>query len=82
MPKAEELLLEEVGEEMDTLIDKLYANLQAGASERDRLFYIADLFDDIKEDIWYDTCHLPGEGNRIVAARMSQILESIGVKLQ
>jgi hypothetical protein len=57
-----------------TLFEKIYARLAAGLRDRPRLRYLGDAFDGIDGDIWRDSVHVPGEGNRIVAARITEFL--------
>jgi len=47
------------------------------AADRRNLFYIADTFDSYKGNLYLDFAHVPPEGNRLVAARMYEILQRL-----
>jgi lysophospholipase L1-like esterase len=46
---------------------------------RPHLFYIADVFGSYKDNLYLDFAHLPPEGNRLVAARMYEVLRRLGL---
>lgn len=46
---------------------------------RPGLYYLADLFNDERGDVYLDICHLAPAGNRLVAQRMYEILQAGGL---
>jgi len=79
LTKAEQPIRADVSDPLQRLTEGIYTRLEQGAKERKHLFYIADVFDHVDGEIWFDPVHVPGEANRIVADRIAEVLASEGI---
>jgi len=78
---AETVVKNDIAEPLEELITQTYERLKRGAEQRGRLFYIADVFDDVGGEVWFDSVHVSGVGNRIVAERIASVLTKGGIPL-
>jgi len=69
----------DMSEPLARLTELIYRQLKAGVRDRGRLFDLTNVFDEADGEIWLDSVHVPGAGNRIVAERMATILANEGI---
>ena len=43
-------------------------------SDMENVYYIADIFDDVNQTVFVDWCHISGDGNKIIADKMAEII--------
>lgn len=52
----------------------VYSLIKSEAEKRDKLYYIADIFNDTQDLMYFDGAHLIPDGNRIIAQRIADII--------
>jgi len=71
---AEKPIKDDISGPLERLTTETYNRLKAGTEKREHVFYMADVFDGINGEIWFDPVHVAPEGNRIVAERIIKTL--------
>ncbi len=42
--------------------------------EKEKIFFLGNIFDDVEQPIYFDWCHISPEGNRLIAEKMMSII--------
>ncbi len=70
----EQPVASQLSDEFVELTEAVYSEVQRSTDLHDKLYFIADVFDDVPGEIWIDMFHVNPDGNRLVANAMLEAI--------
>lgn len=67
-------IVSEFSEGYRALFDRVYTLIEEAEAERDDLYSISDIFDDMEAWLWFDPSHVFPEGNAMIADRIMTLV--------